>query len=112
VLAWAALPPPPAQAHAELQKANPDPDASLKAAPTEIRLWFSEALEPAFSTIEVDDASGQSVTHDKAALDPNDAKELVLVLPALPPGKFTVEWHAVSVDTHKTRGTYTFRIAP
>jgi copper resistance protein C len=29
----------------------------------------------------------------------------------LPPGTYKVTWHVVSVDTHTTEGTFTFRIA-
>ena len=30
----------------------------------------------------------------------------------LPPGVYTVNWHAVSVDTHHTQGSFNFTVAP
>ncbi|MEJ1978863.1 MAG: copper resistance protein CopC [Acetobacteraceae bacterium] len=41
-----------------------------------------------------------------------DAVHLVLGLPALPPGLYKVIWHATSVDTHRTEGSYSFTVAP
>lgn len=112
LLAWAALLTQPAEAHGHLQKATPGSDETVKTAPSEIRLWFSEPLEPAFSAIEVDDASGASVTSGKAAVDPSAPKQLTLPLPELQPGTYTVKWRVLSIDTHKTDGTYTFQITP
>jgi copper resistance protein C len=31
-------------------------------------------------------------------------------LKALPPGTYKVNWHALSVDTHKTDGTFSFQV--
>jgi len=28
------------------------------------------------------------------------------------PGKYTVTWHALSQDTHKTQGSFSFTITP
>jgi methionine-rich copper-binding protein CopC len=38
-----------------------------------------------------------------------------LVVPvneALPAGDYKVEWHAVSDDTHRVKGSYSFSVAP
>ena len=41
------------------------------------------------------------------ALDPNDAKVLVVTFAApLAKGEYTVDWTAVSDDGHKVTGTY------
>jgi len=43
----------------------------------------------------------------------NDGTTLMVpVTDKLAPGKYTVEWHALSTDGHKTNGTYGFTIAP
>lgn len=39
-----------------------------------------------------------------------DGKRLAVSLGALPPGTYNVVWHATSVDTHKTEGSFT--VAP
>jgi copper resistance protein C len=31
-------------------------------------------------------------------------------LKSLSPGTYRVRWHALSVDTHKTEGSFTFRV--
>jgi methionine-rich copper-binding protein CopC len=33
-------------------------------------------------------------------------------LPALPAGRYTVAWRVLSVDSHVTEGTFSFRVAP
>jgi methionine-rich copper-binding protein CopC len=48
------------------------------------------------------------------AAGPPDASgtEMDLPLKKLPPGRYRVTWHAVSVDTHHTEGKYNFLILP
>jgi methionine-rich copper-binding protein CopC len=35
---------------------------------------------------------------------------LQISLKALPPGTYKVRWHVLSVDTHKTEGSYSFTV--
>jgi methionine-rich copper-binding protein CopC len=37
---------------------------------------------------------------------------MVLNLPTLTPGHYKVSWHVVSVDTHRTEGSFSFDIQP
>jgi methionine-rich copper-binding protein CopC len=97
--------------HAFLDHAAPPVGSTLSTAPDRVRLWFTQQLEPAFSGIEVDDANGARVDDGKVTLDPNDATSLSVGLKPLGPGTYTVRWHVVSVDTHRTEGTLTFEIA-
>jgi methionine-rich copper-binding protein CopC len=53
--------PAPVSAHAYLERAEPPPDAVLPVAPTTLRLWFTETLEPRFSEVVVVDAERQPV---------------------------------------------------
>jgi methionine-rich copper-binding protein CopC len=101
-----------AHAHAFLDHAQPAVGRTLKQAPAEIRMWFTEALEPAFSTAEVVDAKGTAEAEGKAQVDPSDPKILHVAVKSLPPGVYTVLWRVVSVDTHKTNGKFTFTVAP
>jgi hypothetical protein len=49
----------------------------------------------------------------KPSVDPADNSVLVAPVPqALKPGVYTVTWHVVSVDTHKTQGSFNFTVAP
>jgi methionine-rich copper-binding protein CopC len=102
----------PAFAHALLQKAVPGVGSTIHAPPASVTLRFSEGVEPNFSTIAVSNAAG---THFEAAAPqtaPGDAKTLSVALKPLAAGTYTVEWHATSVDTHKTEGKFTFTVAP
>lgn len=101
-----------AGAHAFLDRAVPPVGATVAAAPAEIRLFFIEPVEPAFSGIALATADGRPVAAGRAAADPGDPRQLVLPLPPLPPGRYRVSWHVVSVDTHRTEGDYTFSVNP
>ena len=98
----------PACAHAFLQHAVPGAGQML-AAPKEISLTFSEKLEPSLSGAGVMDAAGHDVSGLSATV--KDA-EITVALPPLKPGLYHVTWHAVSVDSHRTEGGYTFTVTP
>jgi methionine-rich copper-binding protein CopC len=100
-----------AYGHAFLDHAAPPVGSTLNAAPDRLRLWFTQQLEPAFSGIEVDDAKGLRVDTGNATLNPNDGTLLSVGLKPLGPGTYTVHWHVVSVDSHRTEGSWTFVIA-
>ncbi|HEY1723418.1 MAG TPA: copper homeostasis periplasmic binding protein CopC [Magnetospirillaceae bacterium] len=99
-------------AHAHLVKADPAVGSTVAATDT-LRLTFSEGIEIKFSKVEVMDAKAQPIQLGAVALDPNDDKVMVLSLPGrLRAGTYTVHWHVVSVDTHRTEGTYDFTVSP
>ena len=108
VLGFAAL----AEAHARLESATPPVGGTVATAPGQVAITFSEAVEPAFSAIEVTDATGKRVDRGKPHNGPGNGSVLIVDLPALPPGTYAVRWRAVSVDTHKTQGNYRFTVAP
>ena len=101
-----------ADAHAFLEQAMPPVGGAVPTAPKEIRLTFSEGVEPRFSGIELAISDGRSIATAPAATPPEDDKQLVLVVPPLAPGRYRVRWHVVSVDTHRTEGEYTFTVGP
>ena len=82
----------------------------MPTAPTAVTLWFTQDLEPAFSTVTVSDKAGRRVDIGNAQVPPGQAAELQVGLKKLPPGTYTVQWHVVSVDTHTTVGHFTFDI--
>ena len=99
-------------AHAMLETAIPSAGSTVATA-DKIRLSFTEALEPHFSTITLTTKDGKPVATPKAAPDPADAKALVLTPTApLAPGGYHVAWAVVSVDTHKTQGGFDFTVKP
>lgn len=101
-----------ALAHAQLRAADPEVGGTIRAAPPRVEITFSEAVEPRFSSIAVTDRAGKRVDRGDVQVWVGDAHHLAVSLPSLGPGEYRVEWHATSVDTHKTEGSYTFTVAP
>lgn len=100
-------------AHAHLKAEAPAHDAVVAAAPTSLRLEFSEALELAFSGVALSDAAGNSIATGAATLAPDS--NMVLLVPLgsrLAAGVYTVTWHALSRDGHKSKGSYSFTVRP
>jgi methionine-rich copper-binding protein CopC len=99
----------PGFAHAFLQHAEPGAGATLRAAPRRVALTFSEKLEPVFSSVTVTDNSGRNMEAGAVLIGGNS---MVAQLRALAPGSYRVVWHAVSVDTHRSEGAYSFTVKP
>ena len=96
-----------ARAHAFLDHASPLVGSTVASAPHEVILTFTQNLEAAFSTVEVTDGNGARVDQGKASVSGNTMR---IGLKAIGPGRYKVNWHALSVDTHTTQGAFTFRI--
>ncbi len=99
-----------ASAHAMLDSATPPAGSSIARAPAELTLTYSESIEPRFSKVAVTDAAGARMDQGGLRVDPNDATRLLVPVKPLPPGDYTVTWRAVSIDTHRTHGTYHFKV--
>jgi methionine-rich copper-binding protein CopC len=100
----------PALAHSLPKSSTPAAGSTLPAAPAEVVIMFSEPLEPRFSSLQVKDADGNRVDDGPAHTAPGDATRFSVGLKPLPPGTYKVIWHATSVDTHKTEGSYDFTV--
>jgi methionine-rich copper-binding protein CopC len=99
-----------ADAHAKLARSDPPASSTLRGTPTEVRLWFSENLEPTFSVARLLDGERRPVDGAAARVDPANAALLRMTLPALGPGQYRVVYRVVSVDSHVTAGELTCRI--
>jgi copper resistance protein C len=99
-----------ARGHAFLDHSSPAVGHAVPTSPPMVTIWFTQELEPAFASIEVQDQSGARVDVGDAKVDPKDATILRVSLKPLPPGKYKVFWRVVSVDTHPTEGTFTFTV--
>ena len=102
----------PAAAHAFLRTSSPAVGSTVQTAPKEVAITFTEGVEPGFSTIAVTDASGARVDAGRVHLAKGGDTRLLAPLRKLAPGTYSVVWHATSTDTHKTRGAFTFTVAP
>ena len=99
-----------AWAHAFLDHADPKVGSIVTNSPIEVKIWFTQELEPAFSSMQVQDAQGKEVDKKDVRLADKNKSLLMVSLPKLAPGDYTVKWHVVSVDTHRTQGHFQFTV--
>jgi methionine-rich copper-binding protein CopC len=99
-----------AWSHAFLDRAEPRVGSTVKSAPSQVRAWFTQELEPAFSTLEVVNEKGERVDRGPAQVDAASKALLQVPLRPLVPGTYRVKWRVLSVDTHVTEGDFTFRV--
>src|ERR1700756_1445638 len=96
-----------AQAHAFLDHAEPRVGNKVANPPREVTLWFTQKLEPAFSSVTVTNAAGERVDSGKARVSGN---QMSVSLRPGGSGTYHVNWHVLSVDTHTTDGNFTFQV--
>ena len=96
-----------AQAHAFLDHASPLVGSTVQTVPHELTLTFTQNLEPAFSTVEVTGPNGDRIDQGKPQISGNTMR---VGIKAAGSGTYHVHWHALSVDTHKTQGSFTFHV--
>jgi len=97
----------PAMPHAKLVSSYPAANARIKS-PGQIKLRFSESLEPAFSSASLTDAAAKTVPVSKSV-----GGDTITLLPlTLKPGTYKVTWHSVGRDTHRLTGNFGFTVIP
>lgn len=104
------LVPVPVLAHAFLDHSDPAVGSTVPGSPGIMHLWFTQQLEPAFSSVTVTDKSGGTVNAGSATIDPGNRSEFDVKLKPLAAGTYKVKWHVLSVDTHTTDGDFTFSV--
>jgi copper resistance protein C len=101
----------PVLAHAMLVKAEPARRAALTKAPAQVRLWFNEEIEKDYASLAVFNAGKTTpVTEAKPQIAADDPKSIVLPLPELDAGKYTVKFRVLSVDGHVVDSSYDFTV--
>ena len=101
-----------AWAHAALLQTVPVASRTVNVVPTEVRLRFSEPVEPRFAIVSVTDATGRQVTDGDPAAAPGSPQTLVTPLVRVPEGWYLVFWRVISADGHPVRGAFTFAVGP
>jgi methionine-rich copper-binding protein CopC len=96
-----------ASAHATLDHAEPRVGNKVATVPREVTLWFTQKLEPAFSTITVTNPAGQRVDTGKTRVS---GSQMSISLRTGGTGTYHVTWHVLSVDTHMTEGNFSFQV--
>jgi copper resistance protein C len=96
-----------ATAHAMLDHAEPRVGNKVATAPREVTLWFTQKLEPAFSTMTVTNSAGHRVDSGKTRVSGN---QMSVSLRSGGPGTYHVTWRVLSVDSHTTDGSFSFQV--
>jgi hypothetical protein len=101
-----------AGAHAKLARSVPADRSSVAEAPSRLKLWFNERIEPQYAKVSVWGAGNRQVDAGDQAIDPADPTALTVGIPNLAPGAYTVRYRVLSVDGHVVEGTLTFTVKP
>jgi methionine-rich copper-binding protein CopC len=99
-----------ASAHARLITGSPKAGATV-AAPSELKLTYSESLVPADCSVKVTGPGGAATATGPLALDP--ANKRVIHAPftgKLAAGAYKVHWTMKTEDGHKTDGDFAFTV--
>src|SRR5437773_1092201 len=99
-----------AEAHAYLDHASPRVGSVVNSSPQEVRLWFTQALEPRFTAGQVRSSTGAVVA--TGGVDPANTTQIVIPVRGLAPGRYKVNWKVLSVDAHRTEGSFSFEVKP
>jgi copper transport protein len=101
---------PPAQAHGFIVRAVPEDRAVLQRSPTRLQYWFSEGLEPDFSSINVRNQNGEVIATGGVDAD-NTALMRAQLPPNLPDGVYIAELKiAFASDGHVITETRVFSV--
>jgi len=107
-----ALLPGGAAAHSRLTKSEPAAREVVDQAPKELKLWFNEAVEPAFAKVWITPADGPEIPLTSRG-DSADNRLLVVTMPDnVPPGPVTINYHVLSVDGHTVEDKLGFTVKP
>lgn len=103
----------PASAHTKLIGANPAPNATVRAVPTQLQITFNEPVMPRFVTLAVAGPDGAKLHVASVAVDPeNKARVNAVVHGFQRPGAYKVDWTAAGSDMHRMTGSYSFTLRP
>jgi methionine-rich copper-binding protein CopC len=98
--------------HNHLVKSSPADGEQVHAAPKEIRLWFNERPEIAFTSVTLLQSDSTKIATIKAVATMDSMAASIPLQAPLPAGKYLVAWRTASSDGHAIRGSFGFSIAP
>ena len=88
------------------------PCQRLELCPNRQRKSGCRSMKPSkrvFQSVTVTRSDGKKVQTGGAS---SNARDLVVSLPPLQPGKYQVRWQATSADSHRIQGSFGFEISP
>jgi hypothetical protein len=95
--------------HLELKRSAPEAETTVPA-PSEIRLWFTQAPQAAGTSLRLIQ-NGQPLEIGALMPDPEDATVYAAPVESpLAPGTYTVAWRAMAADGHVVRGEFPFTV--
>ena len=101
----------PASAHVRLRGSVPAALTTVTTTPSQVRLLFTEVVEPGQGQVLLTGPSGQPLGELRTSRDPQDATTLVTTLPRpLERGTYTVSWRVLSVDGHPVAASFRFAV--
>lgn len=101
----------PARAHSFLVEATPSSKDHVATAPKTVKLRFGGGVEPKYSKLTIEDASGKVLGEGSNGV-PDKPRELSMDAPELAPGKYIVRYRVLSTDGHVVEGNYEFTVDP
>lgn len=97
-----------AAAHMAVRRTMPEAGAVLSESPREVRIWFTQAPDPAVSRLRLEGAAGAVALGDTTV---QDDRSLAAALPSkLEAGTYTVNWRTAGDDGHTQRGDFAFTV--
>jgi methionine-rich copper-binding protein CopC len=96
--------------HAVLERAEPPVESKLKRSPDEVKLYFTERLEPGVQLALCAGDRDVQVDRRDSRVDRADPALLRATPPPLPPGMYRVVWRVLSIDAVVAEGGFTFSI--
>ena len=99
-----------AHAHAMLVSSSPAVGASVASAPAAITLAFTQPVDAARCTIELDAENGDRIRLGQPATSGDGSVLSAPISGALSAGGYRVLWHATNHEGHQTSGDFEFRV--
>lgn len=99
-----------AQAHAWIDTTTPADGAVLTEPPAQVRVQYTEPMEPRVTTLTLLDGRGKPVAGTRQTPEGDRNLALVLHLPELAGGKYTVKATTLGKDGHPTEETISFTV--
>lgn len=100
-----------ATAHGNLASATPTINGIVSDPPTELELKFSQAMNVTFSGVKIVGPDKATIGTGKVAFTKGNKSTLIVpILTTLVAGTYSVHWHLLSKDGHRTHGNYTFSV--
>ncbi|MCU0635540.1 MAG: copper resistance protein CopC [Gemmatimonadaceae bacterium] len=101
-----------AMLHLKLVRSEPAANATLAAAPAQVKLWFSQAPQLPVTRLSLVRADGAPTALTPVTRADGANEPIVAPLPAgLAPGTWTIRWRTVAKDGHAVKGDVRFTIA-